>query len=444
MQYNGPLDQPANPNASYNNGIPAAGIPGSIPPAPAIEFPQREIVAAITAAGLAPSNGDLTQLTEAIKLVDVCNVFKISGNGGSASGWIGVIPALPAAGGAPPIGTMCWFQPGTPSVGGGTTFQLNGYAAAPVTLSDRSALLQGDVPSGSTWCLLFWDGTEWQLLAGSSRLPGGLGVLEADANWYVNASTGSDTLYDGTSATVVAGTAHGPFQTIQRAANQTLLFNMNGHNQFIHVADGSYGPAIFYPTNGSGAVNVIGDTATPANCAVTATAEYASAFLQLGGTYLYNGFRLACASNGSAGFALNGGAAQLDNLQFGPCGLAHISSSWNGQIALDSATTFTIEAGANSQFHILAVASTTIRIPTTPQNPPNLVIQGAVTFSNAFIAASTNALAEVIYTTITGGSNVAGAKYVVNTNANIASFGSGTSYYPGSTGGSTATGGQYT
>src|SRR6185437_13478980 len=201
MQYNQPFDQPSNPSASYQNGNPAAGIPGSIPPATAIEFPQREIVAAITAAGLTPSNADLAQLTEALQLVDVCNVFKISGNSGSASAWAGAIKALPNAGNAPPTGTMVWFQPGSPSVSGGTTFQLNNYARAPVTLSDRSQLLQGDVPSGSTWCLLFWDGTEWQLLAGSSRQPGALGVLQANANWYVNASTGSDTLYDGTTAT---------------------------------------------------------------------------------------------------------------------------------------------------------------------------------------------------------------------------------------------------
>ena len=50
MQYNGPFDQPTNPNASYVNGNPATGTQGSIPPAASIEFDQREIVNVIQVA----------------------------------------------------------------------------------------------------------------------------------------------------------------------------------------------------------------------------------------------------------------------------------------------------------------------------------------------------------------------------------------------------------
>ncbi|HLH94994.1 MAG TPA: hypothetical protein VKW08_07740 [Xanthobacteraceae bacterium] len=66
MQYNQPYGN-ADPNASYVNGNPATGTAGSIIPAAAIEYTQREIIAVIQAAGLAPSNGNLAQLLAAIQ-----------------------------------------------------------------------------------------------------------------------------------------------------------------------------------------------------------------------------------------------------------------------------------------------------------------------------------------------------------------------------------------
>jgi hypothetical protein len=53
-------------NASYVNANPALGVRGSKVPAEAIEPTMREIVNTITAAGLTASEGDLTQLKQAI------------------------------------------------------------------------------------------------------------------------------------------------------------------------------------------------------------------------------------------------------------------------------------------------------------------------------------------------------------------------------------------
>jgi hypothetical protein len=68
MQYNAPYDQVgSNPNASYLDGNPGIGQQGSIIPAAAMEYPQREIVAAISDNGFTPDNGDLEQLSKAIQ-----------------------------------------------------------------------------------------------------------------------------------------------------------------------------------------------------------------------------------------------------------------------------------------------------------------------------------------------------------------------------------------
>lgn len=66
MKYNAPAGN-SDPNASYVTGNAVTKVKGSAVPAEAVEFPQREIVAAILAAGLVPENGDLTQLKKAIE-----------------------------------------------------------------------------------------------------------------------------------------------------------------------------------------------------------------------------------------------------------------------------------------------------------------------------------------------------------------------------------------
>ncbi|GLS29967.1 hypothetical protein SAMN04488498_104328 [Mesorhizobium albiziae] len=58
-----------NPEPSYFDGNPQAGQKGAVPPGKAIEHPMREILAVIQAAGLVPSDSDLTQLLQAIQLI---------------------------------------------------------------------------------------------------------------------------------------------------------------------------------------------------------------------------------------------------------------------------------------------------------------------------------------------------------------------------------------
>lgn len=65
MKYVKPLNE-TDENAGYTDADPAHGIKGSTVSSAAIEMPQREIVAAIIAAGLVPSGEDGGQLAQAI------------------------------------------------------------------------------------------------------------------------------------------------------------------------------------------------------------------------------------------------------------------------------------------------------------------------------------------------------------------------------------------
>jgi hypothetical protein len=452
MKYNQPFDQPSNPNAPYIDGNPAAGIQGSIVPAAAVEYPQREIVNTIQAAGLTGTNADLNQLLEALKIVDVFNHFKLGTNSGNASQWSCTIPTLPIM--PPPRGCTIWFEPMLASVNGGTVFSVNGSAFAPVKMTDGSDIAIGDV-AGPGWLLLFFDGTNWVILAGSTRVPssstggggtpppggGTIPALQKNADWYVNGTTGDDT-YDGTSATFISAKV-GPFKTLQRAANEVPKYNMNGYNQNIHVADGNYGPVIFGSLNGAGECYVIGNANAPQNCTITgntsvvpycAIAQYAE-----GSSYDYTGFRLSTpASGGYDGFAGNGGYATLHTMRFGPCGRYHISCNQDGAtVDLETGTIF-IEPGANAVAHISAEQ---LGFVTHSPNLPTLNILGTVTFTNGFIQADHLGYAQMQYTSITNPQYVTGPKFAVWMNGVVSSL-HGVNYYPGSAAGTQNTGGQ--
>lgn len=414
---------------------------GSIPPAASIEHPQREIVAAIAAGGLTPDNADVAQLVKALKNIDVCNVLKSAVNTGTQTAWAATIPALPA-GTTFPVGTAMWFRPNQVSVTGGTTFALNGSAPAQVTLPDRSSIMAHDVSSAFSWLLMFWDGVGWQVLAGISRAPGQTVSLFANATWFVNALVGSDA-YDGTQP-AVAGT-HGPFQTIQRAVNETSKYNMNGYNQTINVADlttgAKYAWVTLPPTNGAGTVILQGNVATPANCPIHSTTPYSSAIYQAAGNYEVRGFRLTTAGAGVLdGIACTGGQLRISgSVQFGPCQRYHICSARSGSIIVSSAVV-TIEAAAAASAHLACETNGSLGLDAA--QPSSLVVQGSVNLAQ-FISSTYAASFIGYYTPITGFANVHGLKYSASMNGLVGTLGQGTTAIPGDVAGAASTGGQY-
>jgi hypothetical protein len=442
VKYNQPFDQPSNPNAPYIDGNPSAGIQGSIVPAAAIEYDQREIVNLIGAVGLSPTNADLTQLIQALKLVDVQNVFKASNNLGNASQWSASVPTLPIM--PPPLGCCIWFKPGFDSVKGGTVFSVNGSAFHNVTHTNLAPIDIGDVVS-TGWVLLFFDGTQWQMITGGTQRTGQIPLLQKNADWYVNPTTGNDTTYDGTSPTIISATV-GPFQTIQRAVQETYKYNMNGYSQKIHCADGTYQPFTAGQTNGVGTVYIEGNIANPQNCTITATANNVNCAFFYGGNWAMGGFRLSSVSPAMDCFALNNTGTVgtvYGSMRFGPSARFHMSSGWISLLQIADSTQITVESGGNAVSHISSTYANMLVGNLNTSIHPDITFAGPVTFSTCYNWTNNGGMSFIIYRNIVNPGNVTGKRYLAQMNGIVNVNQQGVNYYPGTVAGTTDTGGQY-
>lgn len=149
MLYNPPTGS-TDPNAPYVGKDPVAGTKGSKVPRLAIEATQREIVAAILAAGLSPTNDDLTQLAQAIpRLARAVAPAKSLWHEGDATGSPNAISVTLD----PPFTEYPSFLAAVVrmpfSNAAGATIAFNGLGALPLLRNDGSAIRRGDAPAGS-------------------------------------------------------------------------------------------------------------------------------------------------------------------------------------------------------------------------------------------------------------------------------------------------------
>jgi hypothetical protein len=445
MKYNQPSDQPSNPNAPYIDGNPTAGIQGSIVPAAAVEYPQREIVGFVNDCGLVPANNDLAQLRKGVQVADVYNHFKLSQNFGSASQWSAQVPALPVM--PPPAGTAIWFKPGFDSVKGGALFSVNGSTLMPVYQSDSYTPIDiGDV-THTQWLLLMFDGTVWLIVSGGIARGGAMPLLQTNANWYVDTVIGDDNLLDGTSPTISTGggASHGPFRTIQRAINETYKYNMNGYSQFINIADGTYNETpVGVTTNGVGNVYIRGSSGNPQACTI------AKGIFFTGGYWVIGNLRVVQPGPSSPDCIMINGAGctviVYGTVYFGSTYRYHLLSSWSSHLNIAAGSNIICEAGITCQGHAGNSFNAPINVPNPPgpNGYPSLTLNGTMTMSQAFLATSDGASSFILYRWINGKANAVGSKYVAAMNGTINTGPSGDqNYYPGTTPGSIATGGQY-
>lgn len=145
----------------------------------AIEYPQREIINALVAAGLVPTNNDLTQLTQAIELlgrVPYCLDL------GSANNIV-IDPAPAITAYAVPL----MFAVRVAYVNtGATTINVSGLGPVPVRRTTGAALSANDLPANGI-ILIAYDGVQFQLLS----VPGSLQYPPATQLWHYGVDTSS-------------------------------------------------------------------------------------------------------------------------------------------------------------------------------------------------------------------------------------------------------------
>jgi hypothetical protein len=451
MKYNQPYGI-SDPNAPYINGNPSTGTAGSIPPAASIEYPQREIVNLIADAGRAtPNDSDLHQLAKAVQ----SNLLISTDDGGTANQY--QVTLTPAPGSYYKyMQVICEIANAN---SGPTRLNVNAMGPKPVVHVGGAELSAGELKANSISCFEF-DGINFQLAWSTGGYGGGPGLIYLTANldWYVDDAIGDDALYDGTSATLVAGTLHGPYKTIQKAWDQIPRYNNNGFQQVIHVAHGFYEGFAARSVNGPGSVLLTGDPANPDGCKVDGHSNSAAKFMNTRGEFFIKGFSLGC--SGTAGPA----DQVCDILAYGPGQQIYVGNMnfrWSvggvivasyGAIVYnwEGGCVWTVQGGAtgwqapwDGNF-LMACANGLLTNFGT--GAPYIIIDRPISFAAAFAQAMM--FGQVGITAAGGGfggyTAVTGYKFIVQMNSLIVT-GGGVNYYPGTAAGyaNTATGGYY-
>jgi hypothetical protein len=240
MQYNQPYGE-SDPNAPYVNGNPSVGLRGSIPPAASIEYPQRELVNFMTDTGLTPSNADLHQLGKSV-MTGMVHYGVDAGTKNALSVMLTPAPDKYYDG-------MFVFVVVAVSNDAAATININGLGVKNIVRRGGGPVQAGDLLQDykSLLCYSARHGN-FELYGINFAAGGGTGflpVLTANTTWYVNGTTGSDTLYDGTAPTVSG--PHGPFKTISRAITEIYKYGPSVYTATVQVAAGTYNESVVSP-----------------------------------------------------------------------------------------------------------------------------------------------------------------------------------------------------
>jgi hypothetical protein len=434
------------PNGPYINGDPSIGRAGSIPPAAAIELPQREIVAMITKGGLSPSDGDLVQLAKAIQGGKI-----IYGPlTGTATAYLITLDPAPSAYGD---GLAIWVLPSTGNTGA-ATINVNGLGAKNIVRRGGGPLQAGDMPANAK-SLLTYNSTNgnFELYGtGFAATTGFMPVLTANTSLYVNGVTGDDVLYDGTSATVAA--PHGPFKTIARAMSETFKYGPSVYLMTINLAAGTYNEVAWTGQTPGPTVLLKGaNPASPQSTMITGAVN-SHTVAALGGNTMY--VEDLGATHTQSGSFNNPGcfagyinsALWCDNTYSGSSteGWVFVANSGNCYVG-----NHVFGSGSSIKGYFASSAGGNLITARARQTPPSikstLTFGGPVTVTVCGVYASASGLvttAEAPYqAAYAAGGNCTGVRFISELNGVILSVGNGINYYPGTSPGTTGTGGQY-
>lgn len=270
--------------------------------------------------------------------------------------------------------------------------------------------------------------------------------LRGPTTVYVNGSTGSDTLYDGSQPTVDG--SKGPFATIDRALVEMAKYNLAGFNYFIRVADGLYtknGPIILPLPNGSGSVHLIGNDVTPTNCVLLNSGSGSVLRELAGGNYVVSGFSLSntavAAGDSNSLIDTQAGSMTVGNINCGASVGSHLTGWINGYMFI-LGPNISISGGCPSGSHILALEGGRALTHVLATPVVNVTVTAPITVAS-FARSEQLSYCRPIYLSLSGAANVTGSKYAVSANAVMNTQGRGVSYLPGTVAGTAVTGGQY-
>lgn len=261
-----------------------------------------------------------------------------------------------------------------------------------------------------------------------NNLPNIRELVTAAQTYYVR-TDGSD------SNTGLVNSAGGAFLTIQKAVDVVCALDLSVYQVTIQVADGTYtGAVVLKAYVGTLAPILRGNNSTPANVIISTTS--ASAISNGSGrAWSVLDLKLQTTTSGVGLSASNKGDINFGNLVFHTCATAQMQAvsgaviTCVGNFAVSGNSPSMVVAGGGGG--VVNLGGFTVTFSNSP------------VYSTATVNVATLSYASVFGMTFTNGGTVTGPRYSVIANGVIFTNGGSASYIPGSTSGSSASGGQY-
>lgn len=277
--------------------------------------------------------------------------------------------------------------------------------------------------------ILRYDGaaSRWFAVTRTGGVSSGREVLTANRTYYVR-TDGSD------SNNGLANTSGGAFLTVQAAWNAILKIDLNGYAITLQIGDGTYtgGLSITSAPIG-GIVTINGNATTPTNVVISNASPVN--VNGVGINVIIQNMRLT--TSGSAGLTVIG----LSSVNFGP-GMSFTGTPTQAHIWITQGATL-----SNNGNGIAIASSGAAWIAAQIGALANLyaatfTFSGTPAWSNCGLDVSGGAVIQIASISMSG--SATGKRYAATTNGAIITFGAGTAstYFPGNSNGTTATGGQ--